>query len=63
MTSVICPAKIAPCGGRCHGEAVQASYGRKTVKVSACSYVQAQGWTGPALVLWHSQAVEFLAPA
>ena len=62
-TQVRCPERIACCGGKCGGEAVEARYGRKTVEVAACSILRSQGWTGPGLVLWHSQAVEFLIPA
>lgn len=62
-TQVRCPERIACCGGKCGGETVTATYGRKTVTVAACSYLVAQGWTGPGLVLWHNQAVEHLVVA
>ena len=61
--SVVCPAEVSCCGGRCGGEVVTATYGRKTVKVSACSYLLAQGWTGDNVVLWHNQAVQYLVVA
>ena len=59
---VICPVGYSPCAGKCGGEAVTATFGPKTVKVSACSFLQAQGWTGPGMVLFHSQATT-LVPA
>lgn len=51
------------CGPNCRGEAVEARYLARTVEVDACPSLIAQGWTGPAAVLWHSQALELLTPA
>lgn len=59
-TAVYCPALVCTCGG---AEVVTATYGRKSVKVSACQPLLAQGWTGPAVVLWHNQAIEMLVVA
>ena len=61
--SVVCPAEVSCCAGRCNGEAVTATYGRNSVKVSPCSYLLAQGWTGDNVVLWHNQAVQYLVVA
>lgn len=58
--SVKCPQLV--CAG-CGGEAVQARYLSTTVEVQPCSSLLAQGWTGVQVVLWHSQALELLAPA
>lgn len=63
ITSVVCPSAVAPCGGKCGGETVQATYAETSVSVTPCSFVVAQGWTGPGLVLWHSQALAYLVPA
>lgn len=61
-TRVTCPAAVAPCAGKCGGEAVEATYGAKSVIVEPCSFVLAQGWTGPGVVLWHNQALQHLVP-
>lgn len=68
-TTVTCPERYAPCGGKCGGEQVSA---RRTMRrvpgrraevkapaliVQPCSYVLAQGWTGPAVVLWSHQCL------
>lgn len=57
---VRCPEMV--CAG-CGGQTVEAVYGDTTVTVAACAPLLAQGWTGPALVLWNSQALELLTPA
>lgn len=58
---VRCPELV--CAG-CGGETVTATYGRKTVKVTPCSSVLAQGWVGDVqVVLWHNQAIERLVVA
>lgn len=61
-TSLVrCPQLV--CAG-CGGEAVVATYRETTVEVAACQPLQAQGWgTGPAVVLWHSQALDLLTLA
>lgn len=65
VSLVVCPAQFSCCAGKCGGEAVAATFGRKSVSVDPCSYLLAQGWTGANVVLWHSQAVELqpVAPA
>jgi hypothetical protein len=61
VSLVRCPELV--CAG-CGGEAVAATYRETTVEVAACTPLQAQGWgEGPAVVLWHSQALELLVPA
>jgi len=62
-TSVVCPADVSCCAGKCGGEVVTATYGAKSVSVAPCSYLLAQGWTGANVVLWHNQALQFLTPA
>jgi hypothetical protein len=62
-SSVVCPAAVSSCGGKCGGEAVTATYGATSVSVEACSFLLDQGWTGVGLVLWHSQALAYLVPA
>lgn len=62
-SSVVCPASVSSCGGKCQGETVSATYGETTVSVAACTVLLEQGWTGPGLVLWHSQALAYLVPA
>ena len=59
--SVKCPELV--CAG-CGGQSVTATYGRKSVKVSPCDSLVAQGWTGDTqVVLWHNQAIEMLVLA
>lgn len=58
--SVRCPQIV--CAG-CGGQTVEARDMGTTVQVAACESLKAQGWTGPALVLWTSQALELLTPA
>lgn len=59
--SVKCPELV--CAG-CGGEAVTARYGAKTVRVSPCSSLVAQGWHGDVQVaLTHSQAIATLVVA
>lgn len=59
-TQVRCPELV--CAG-CGGEAVAATYKRKTVEVAPCSPLKAQGWSGDvAVALWHSQALDLLQP-
>lgn len=61
VASVQCPQLV--CSG-CGGEAVAARYGRKSVTVSPCSSLIAQGWTGDVQIsLWHNQAIEMLVLA
>ena len=48
-SSVVCPASVSCCAGKCGGESVTASYTAKQVSVSPCSYLLAQGWIRPAV--------------
>jgi hypothetical protein len=59
--SVKCPELV--CAG-CGGQTVTATYGPKTVRVSPCESLIAQGWTGNVQVaLFHSQAIATLVMA
>lgn len=58
--SVRCP---QICCAGCGGQIVQATDLGTTVEVAACDQLLAQGWQGPALVLWASQALTMLTPA
>lgn len=63
-SSVVCPAQVSCCAGKCGGEVVTATYGRKSVAVAPCSFLLAQGWTASAnVVLSHNQALQYLAVA
>lgn len=60
-SSVKCPELV--CAG-CGGETVTATYGRKTVTVTPCSSLIAQGWKGSVQVaLFHNQALAMLVVA
>ena len=61
-TAVKCPGIVCREQEACTA-VVDATYGPKTVSVSACPSLIEQGWTGPAVVFWHNQAVERLVPA
>jgi hypothetical protein len=59
--SVKCPELV--CAG-CGGQTVTATYGPKTVRVSPCESLIAQGWKGNVQVaLFHSQAIATLVMA
>ncbi len=59
--SVHCPELV--CAG-CGGQVVTATYGPKTVRVSPCESLRAQGWRGEvAVALSHNQALDLLVVA
>ncbi len=60
-SSVKCPELV--CAG-CGGQTVTATYGPKTVRVSPCEPLLAQGWTSKVQVVFtHSQAIARLVVA
>jgi hypothetical protein len=60
-TQVKCPELV--CAG-CGGQTVTATYGPKTVRVSPCESLIAQGWTSKVQVaLFHSEAIARLVVA
>lgn len=59
-TQVRCPQLC--CAG-CGGESVTATYRAKTVAVTPCASLLAQGWKGPQLVLSHNEAIARLVVA